>query len=193
MQLKSMYGEYYADLKEVKPGLMEFEETIIRTLISFEISQAANPDSYELKGLRRKFEIYSTSVWQALELYMKPLLRSEILKTKDELITILDMTTARATVGKLHKGAQLLFKGFNDKLPIKLKGQLSAYEQFQSLVAQPVFDFTFPTVIDWVAGNYKSELEKAVKLKYKNKPEAIKNILSLIDVAVSKRLSQLNE
>lgn len=193
MQLKSMYGEYYANLKEVKPGLMEFEESIIRTLITYESSHVANPDSYELKGLKKKFEIYSTSLWQALELYLKPLLRSEILKTKDELIPILDMTSAHATVGKLFKGVQLLFKGFHDKLPIKLKGQLSAYEQFQSCITQPVFDFTFPTIIDWVAGNYKKELEKAVKIKFKNKPEAMKNILLLIDAAVSDRLSQLSD
>jgi len=70
MQLKSKYSEYYYDLSEVKPGLMEFEEKVLRKIVTHEAGETKG--EYDLKGLKRKYEVYSMSVHQAVEEYLKP-------------------------------------------------------------------------------------------------------------------------
>ncbi|TDW97149.1 hypothetical protein [Dinghuibacter silviterrae] len=180
MTLKSKYAEYYQDLKEVKPELMAFEERILRKIISHEAGQGDN--DYDLKGLKHKYEVYSTSIGEALENYLKPKLRSTILKTNDELTTVLDFQQTHATVGRLYKAAKLLFSGFEDTLPIRLKDDLTAYGNYHQLLQKPVFDFSFATVLDWVDGGYQDE---------QGKKEATKRVASLIDQAVKEQLKQL--
>ncbi len=191
MQLKSMYGEYYEDLNEVKPGLLEFEERILRNIIAYETGQKLAGDDYDLKGLKRKYEVYATSVSSALENYLKPKLRLAILKTNHELTSVLHFNQLNATVARLYKAAQLLFKDFDSQLTSKLKEELIAYGHYQVVDPQPIFTYTFPTVMDWVDGSYKMELEKKMKITYKNKPEVIKKVMQLVDQAVTEKLKQL--
>ena len=189
MQLKSMYGEYYNDLKEVQRGLMDFEERVIRKIITHEAGQTLN--DYELKGLKRKFEVYSMSILYALERYLKPKLRTAIMKTNDELTTVLAFDTVHATVARLYKAAHLLFKDFDGYLPSKLSDELTALWNYQKLYPEPNFDYSFPTIIDWVDGSYRIELEKKLKSIYKNKPEMVKKVLVLIEQTVGENLKQL--
>lgn len=189
MQFKSMYGEYYKDLKEVQRRLIDFEERVIRNIITHEADQTLN--DYELKGLKRKFEVYSMSVMYALEKYLKPKLRTAIMKTNDELTTVLVFDTVHATVARLYKAAHLLFKNFDRYLPSKLSDELTALWNYQKLYPEPNFDYTFPTIIDWVDGSYRAELEKKLKSIYKSKPEAVRKVLVLIDQAVEENLKQL--
>jgi hypothetical protein len=193
MQLKSKYGLYYRDLTEVEPGLLKFEERILRDIIAYETGQKSAEDDYDLKGLKRKYDVYSTSVWLALENYLKPKLRSAILKTNHELIAVLQFEQPQATVARLYKAAHLLFKDFDSYLPAKLKEELAAYNHYMPLDPQPVFTYTFPTVMDWVDGSYKMELEKKIKAAYKNKPEVIKKIILLVEQAVTEKLKQLGD
>jgi len=191
MQLKSKYAGYYYDLKEVKPGLMEFEERILRKMITYESGQTK--EEYDLKGLKRKYDIYSESVHEAVETYLKPKLRLAILKTNHDLTTVLDFNSSHATVARLYEAAQRLFPDFTKNLEAKLHGELTTYEQFRKLYKEPFFTYTFPTVIDWVDGGYQEELTNNLKTVYKNQPETVKAVLSLIGHTVTKRLQQLEE
>ena len=189
MQLKSKYGLYYLNLEEVTPGLLAFEEKALRKVIQYEASQTLN--DYELKGLKHKYEIYSTAILETLENYLKPKLRLAILKTNDELTTVLDFQQSHATVARLYKAAQLLFTGWEKHLTVKLKEELTAYEHYRKLIPEPYLTYTFPTLIDWLDGSYKKELEAALKTHYKNKPEIIKGVKALIEAAVNEKLKQL--
>jgi hypothetical protein len=191
MQLKSKYAEYYYDLKEVKPGLMEFEERILRKIITYEAARTKG--EYDLKGLKRKYEVYSESVYQAIEEYLKPKLRLTILKTNDELTSVLNFLAPQATVARLYEAARRLFPDFIPHLGVRLQGELTTYEQFRQLYKEPFFTYTFPTVIDWVDGSYQEELNKKLNTVYKNQPETAKQVLGLIGHAVTEKLQQLEE
>ena len=189
MQLKSMYGEYYEKIEEVKKGLMEFEERMLCKVIRYESSQIKG--NYDLKGLKRKYEVYSGSVAEALENYLKPKLRLTVLKTKDWLVPVLNFNDSRATVSKLYQAARKLFPDLERFMNVKLHEELQAYSYYKPLYPDIFLDYTFPTIIEWVEGSYKKELEAKLKATYKTKPEIIKKVMTLIEQAVSKNLEQL--
>ena len=188
MQFKSKYGLYYKKLNKVNPGLMAFEEKVIRKIITHEAGLVKG--DYDLKRLKRKHEVYSTSVMEALENYIKPKLRLAVLKTNDQLATVLDFNQSQATVARLYKAARLLFQDFDNSLTVKLRDDLTAYENYHRLYKEPFFAYTFPTIIDWVDRSYQIELEKRLKLTYKSKPETVKNVMTLIDQAVAENLKR---
>jgi hypothetical protein len=188
MQFKSRYSDYYENLKEVKPSLLDFDERVIKSIVSHEAGKAKG--EYDLKGLKKKYELYSTSVLEALEHYLKPRLRLSVFNTGNELSKVLNFNDASATVSILYKAAVLLFKDFETNLPDKLKEELKAYEQYQKLY-RPVLSYNFPTLIDWLDGTHKEELEKKLNTTLKLKPEMIKSIKTLIDHAAKQKLKEL--
>lgn len=188
MQFKSKYSEYYDDLKDVKPSLLEFEERVIKSIVAYEAGKTKG--EYDLKGLKKKYDVYSISILEALEHYLKPKLRLVVLKTGNELSKVLNFNDAHATVALLHRAANLLFKDFDSGLAIKLKEELKAYEPYQRLY-KPVLNYDFPTLIDWVDGSHKEELEKKLSTTFKSKPEMIKGIKALIDHAAKEKLKEL--
>jgi len=191
MQLKSKYAEYYYSLSEVKPALMEFEEKVLRKIIFYEAAQTE--DDYDLKGLKRKYDVYSYSIHQAVEDYLKPRLRLAVLKTNDELANVLDFNSALATVPRLLAAARRLFPGFDRHLGTRLEGELGAYSQFLQLDKVRLFTYTFPTVIDWIDSSYQEVLDKKLNTIYNEHAIYQKQIPSLIEHAVTEKLSQLEQ
>jgi len=191
MQLKSKYAEYYYNLSEVKPGLMDFEEKVLRKIITYEAAQTG--EDYDLKGLKKKYDVYSYSIHQTIEDYLKPKLRMAVLKTNDELANVLSFNSSLATVPRLLAAARRLFPGFDRHLGNRLEDELAAYSQFLQLEKAPLFIYTFPTVIDWVDGSYKEVLDKKLNTIYKENPSYRKDILSLIENAMTEKLKQLEQ
>jgi len=189
MQLKSMYGEYYQTLEEVKKGLVEFEEKMLCKVIRYESSHTTG--DYDLKGLKRKYEVYSGSISEALENYLKPKLRLTVLKTKSWLVPVLNFNQPRATVDRLYMASRKLFGDLERFMNVKLHEELQAYTYYKRLYPDIFLDFSFPAVIEWVEGSYKKELESKLKTTYKNKPEIVKIVMTLIEQAVSENLKQL--
>lgn len=188
MQFKAKYSEYYEDLQEVKQSLLDFEERVIKRIVANEASKTKG--EYDLKGLKKKYDVYSTSILEALEYYLKPKLRLAVLKTGNELSKVLNFNDANATVDLLHKAANLLFKDFDSGLSDKLKEELKAYRHYEKLY-RPVLSYDFPTLIDWLDGSHKEELEKKLGTTLKGKPEIIKSIKALIDHSVREKLKEL--
>lgn len=188
MQFKAKYSEYYEDLKEVKQSLLDFEERVIKSIVAYEAGKAKG--AYDLKGLKKKYHVYSTSILEALELYLKPELRLAVLKTGNELSKVLNFDDANATVDLLYKAVNLLFKDFDSNLSDKLKEELKAYEHYQKPY-RPVLSYDFPTLIDWIDGRHKEELEKKLSTTLKGKPEVITRIKTLIDHSTKEKLKEL--
>jgi len=189
MQLKSKYGEYYEKMDKVNKELMQFEEKMLCKVIRHESSLISG--EYDMKGLKQKYEIYSGSVAEALENYLKPKLRLMILKTKDWLVPVLNFNDSRATTGRLYQAASKLFPDLEWFMNVKLQEELEAYSYYQRLYPEIFLSYTFPTLIEWAEGSYKKDLETKLKTTYKNKPEIIKKVTVLIEEAVAKNLKQL--
>jgi hypothetical protein len=191
MQLRSRYADYYYSLDEVKPAMMEFEEKILCKIITHEAGMTER--EYDLKGLRRKYDVYSFSIHQAVEEYLKAKLRLAILKTNDELTTVLNFSAPQATVARLHEAARRLFKDFDHHLGTKLASELTSYEQFRGLDKPPFLAYTFPTIIDWVDGSYQKELARKLNTIYNNQPDTSKQVLSLVEHAIAEKLKEMEK
>ena len=164
-------------------------EKMLCKIIRYESSLVSG--DYNMKGLKHKYEIYSCSLSEALENYLKPKLRLSVLKTKDILVPVLNFNESRATVGKLYMAARKLFGDLERYMNVKLHEELRAYTYYKSLYPEIFLDYSFPTVIEWVEGSHKKELETKLGATYKNKPEVVKMVLSLVEEAVSYELRKL--
>ncbi|WP_121354303.1 hypothetical protein [Flavisolibacter nicotianae] len=187
MQLKSRYGLYYKTLKEVPLELMRFEEKVLTKIIRSEAT--GNEEGYELKGLKRKYDLYSLSIHQTLETYLKPKLRLAVLKTGHELVQVLDFNQPRIPTKLLYEAATLLFPKFESSLPQKLRDDLQTYHLLQGLTDEPVLAYHFPTVIDWVEGSHKTQLMSLAAIKTDS--DNSKKLVKLIDDAVKEVLKSL--
>lgn len=189
MQFRSKYGLYYSSPDEVEAGLMAFEKNTIRKIIGYESSSTSTP--YELKGLRHRYEVYAQSIQQTVEDYIKPKLRVAILKTNDELVTVFDFNQPQATVGRLYKAAVRLFKDFEKGLPDSLSELLSSYGVLECIWGTSIVrGYDFPTLIDWVAGEYPPILEVGLtRLKIPLTKQ--KAVPALIQQAVTEKIKLL--
>ncbi len=186
-QFKSRYSLFYKNLKEVPTELTAFEEKLLTNIIRYEAK--GNEEGYELKGLKRKYDVYSLSVYQALEAYLKPKLRLAVLKRGSELAHVLDFTQPRIPTRLLHQAANLLFHQFDNGLPQKLRNDLETYQFFQSLNKEPVLSYDFPTIIDWLEGSYKAVVMNLPALKAAH--DNAKKVVRLIEDAVKEALKAL--
>ena len=197
MQFKSNYGMFYTDMSDVEvwdKGLMAFEEKLIEKIIRYETSQLSDQDEYDMRGLKDKYEIYSTSIHMALEQYLKPKLRMSILKTNNELQHALNLNTNyyHNTVLRLYKVAGLVFDNFFKVLDKPLHEEIEAYKKLDQVLPR-VSKYDFPTVIDWLDGSYKKELKLFLNKVFKNKPEFISSIVKLIENAVDKKTTEIKK
>ena len=197
MQFRSNYGMFYMDMTDVEvmdKGLMGFEEKLIEKIIRYETSQLSAQDEYDMRGLKDKYEIYSTSIHMALEQYLKPKLRMSILKTNNELQHAMNLNTSyyHNTVLRLYKVAGLIFDNFFKVLDKTLHEEIEAYKKFDQVLPR-VSKYDFPTVIDWLDGSYKKELSLFLNKVFKSKPELISGVINLIDKAVGKKINAIEK
>ncbi len=191
MQFRSKYGLSYKNLKEVPSGLMVFEEKVLAKIIRHEVNESSV--EYELKGLKRKYDVYSTSVYQMIEEHLKPRLRLAILKTGSEIVNVLNFYQSQATVALLYEAATILFPGFERNLLQKLKDDLEAYSLYRKLNPEPVLAFDFPTIIDWIEGSHITELVGLAGASMTRNLLSMKRVTSLLNQAANERLKTLGD
>lgn len=192
-QIKSKYGSNYLNIEEVEKwdkGLISFEEKILRKVIEYEIERVGE-EKFSLVGIGQKYEVYSTSIYWAIEKYMKRKLWSAIQRTNDELQMVLRYDTAQATFSRLYKAATLLFKDFNEKLSPELAQEVRAYQTYLQLYPESQFTYDFPTVIEWVNSDFRKTLEEAYHKTFKNDRKGLEAILNLIENATQEVLKKL--
>ena len=189
MQFRSHYGEYYQSLDGENPSLMKFEEKAIQRIITYEVGKTKG--EYDLKGLKRKYAIYSISILLAVEAYLKPKLRLSVLKTNNELSHALNFTQPRVTTKILYKAVQLLFPDVDTYVSPKLQDELNAYGSYVGLYKGPILTYNFPTIIEWLDGSYKAGLATQLDGIFKNKPGELNGVVALLDQAVKQSLKAL--
>ena len=188
-QIKSQYGEHYytrmEDVEKFTKGVIPFEENILHKVMEYENEQAGE-DNFSLVGLGKKYNYYTRSIYWAIETYIKELLWKAIQRTKDELQMVLKHHTAQATFTRLYKASNLLFRDFNKNLSQELTKEIKAYQGFLKIYPEIHFIYDFPTIIDWVNGGLRKDLNSVFK---KNKKD-MEAILSLVKVACEKYAEQ---
>lgn len=190
MKFKSKYGAFYNQLEDVElrdPGLLAFEEKLITKIIRFEDSFLHVTREYELKGIKERYDFFSVSLFSAIEKYLKPKLRIEILKMKSDFRQGLNLNrdTPHNTVLILYKMAEVLFENFQNEIDKNVKQEIETYYEFFSLIRSQG-KYNFPTIVDWMDGSFVDELHKLVKKKNGNDTKLISRIDNIINEAIQK-------
>jgi hypothetical protein len=185
-QLKSKFGDYSEDLESLNkknPGLLEFEERILRKMIEYETELKGN--KFSLVGLSERYEHYATSIYGAVQDYLKERLEKEMKATFDPMAIIPDYHNPQIGVSLLYMAALRLLPDFDKKITLELKDDLLANEHYYLLFPIIPGIYSFPTVIDWENGDHKQELAKEYTALFGFKlKQGLDRITALIDRAI---------
>lgn len=194
MQFKSLYGKYYAEMKDVNKGIMDFEKKRVEKIIRYETSLLSNQDKYEMKGLKDKYKIYATSIHKVMEHFLKPKLKIAIDNNGNDLFRALnlDILGHDNTVLRLYRIAGMISNNFLTNLDKTLFEEIKMYKKFSKLL-HATYEFRFSTVIDWLNGSYKKQLNILLSKQIKGNPEMISNINNLISKAVDDKLKEIEK
>lgn len=200
MQFKNFYNFTFESMETISPidmSLIKFQEKLIKKIISHETNSLTNADDYDMRGLGDKYDIYSRSISQAIDHYLKPKLIKEIRNTKSDLLGVLNLSQDPADVhsytnptSKLYNAANSLFEKFSENIDTKLYLELETYKKYMELFPDPD-DFNFPTVVEWLDGSYKKTLNELLMKLYKRKPELMYSLISLIENAMHENKKQI--
>ena len=116
------------------------------------------------------------------------------LKTNNELLPTLNLDTDyyHNTVLKLYKTAGMLFDNFYQVLDKKLYEELETYQKYSDIFPK-VDNYDFPTIIGWLDGSDKGELNAFLEKVFKRKQALISSIENLINCAVEKRIGDVEK
>lgn len=181
--IRSKYGMHYRDLKEVEPGLLDFEEKLMRKTIAYELKN--NPGTFELKGLHRKYEKYAVSIHLLFERYLKDQLQHIAIRTKPhEFAFALKFDDPNVTLDTLLGIAQRIYPDFS--LSETLLEEVEIYNDYRKLYnAVPIIlQYPFPTVIEWLDKSAEMEYRNKLEVVYKNDTDMINACIALIDKVV---------
>lgn len=190
-QLKSNYGLSYANEKDVEDGLTDFEERVIAKIIRNDASLQSEGEEYDMKGLKEKYETFAISLYTYLEIYLKPRLRLEILKTNDELLKALDLSkgVGKNSVLLLFRAAEKLFDNFLEKMDSGLMEDIKTYERMMPLLRCD--NYEFPTLIDWIDGSIREEFGTLFPNGDSKSAESIDRSMKLVGDAVMKMIKNM--
>lgn len=190
-QFKSHYGGYYSDLAKIDEenfsgaGLLAFEENIVRKVIEHEIKKRG--DKFDLKGINKKYDLFSTSIEVLLNSNLKQRLFRILLKQKPaEYSAIFNFNDPKIDVLLLYKAASKLYESLEKNIPEDFKKEIKSYELFSLVNLKSKFTYSFSTIIDWLEGNAKVEFEKKLKNNVKTDLLLLPTYINIIDKQIAK-------
>lgn len=189
MTVRSRYGMYYYK-GEIESGkvrqVIDFETRVFEQIIRFE----AHPETqeYELKGLPARFDIYSHTVRRVLSNYVIRFLWLSINHTKSEFINTLNLDQDNQDAMLMVKAARRLFPNLHEVALPEFETSVKALETYDHLYPLPSFFHSSPTVIDWVNGSHRMEVE--AKLEPMN-PKTREQVLTTINHIMNQHMQQL--
>jgi hypothetical protein len=193
--LKCYYGTYYRDIKEAikgvqetQPGLLEFEEKIIRKTIEYEIDNAEG--EFSLKGIYKKYNHYCRAVHMVMENHLKHQLYRIANRTRPfEFAQALDFTNQRVSIDTLYTMVKRIYRDLKKESFKSLDEQIEIYHTFLKLYNAPFFDYNFPTVVEWIDQSAREDYKSRLEEVYKRNKEKVDSSLSLIDKVVQATLA----
>ncbi len=189
--LKSHYGGYYKDLKDIDrvnyPGLLAFEQRIVNKSIAYEIDQRKG--KFTLKGIYKKYEKYCIGIDELLSYYFKDMLYNTLLHTEPtEFMGALNFSDPKVSFDTLYTIVKKIYPGLNETLPIDFDQLVSIYTDFMRLFRGSFFQYTFPTVIDWLDQSAVHDYREKLEAIHKQDKRMIAKSISLIDKVVKSSL-----
>lgn len=185
--IRCKHGNYYKDFKEIDkvhyPGLLAFEERIIRKTISME--QTLQGAEFDMKGLHRKYEQYSKGIHEVLGQFLKNGLWNVLLRLEPyEYAKALNFNDPDVDFETLLAITKRIYKNLNDLLPRDFETQLEIYQTFNKLYRGAIFDYTFPTIIEWTDKTAMDDYNTKLESVYKNDQQMIRRSIVFIDKVI---------
>lgn len=191
--MRCHYGNCYKDLDEIDkvhyPGLLTMEERIIRKTIDYEIAQRGN--EFDLKGIYKKYDLYCIGIHVLIGQYLKDQLWNIIQRLEPfEYAKALNFNDPDIEFDTLHKIVKKLYSDFTSSIPKDFEQHVEHYRIFTKLYRGSFFQYTFPTIIEWLDQSASDDYRE--KLKYLNDqtPSLINKSIEFIDSIVHSRLEQ---
>lgn len=185
--MRCHYGKHYKDLVEIDkvhyPGLLKMEERIIRKIIDYEIAQ--REDEFDLKGIHRKYNKYHVGIHVLAGSYMKGQLWNILLRLEPfEFAKALNFNDPDVEFDTLYKIVRKLYKDFASLIPKDFEQEVQMYQVFLKLYQGSFFQYSFPTVIEWLDGSAITDYREKLKEHHSQAPSLVKRSIEFVDVIV---------
>ncbi len=190
-QIRSKYGMYYESLNN--PAIRDiifFECSLAEKLVRYEINNTKK--EYSLAGLGGRYEVYATSIRIVIGDYLKDKLQFELKKTNSPFYDILNFKNKRKYFEDFYNASLLLFKDFDKKTSTEFKYEVNIYQIYRDFEPISMGGYNFPTIIDWVYGNYKQQFEQKLVRVLKNNSQIDKTI-EFVDKLIHARLQTIKK
>lgn len=185
--IKCVHGSYYKDLAEIDqahyPGLLAFEENVISKTIALELAERA--ERFDLKGINKKYQCYSTGLHKLLFDTLKTRLWNILLRLEPfEYAKALNFNDDNITFNTLLVITRKIYPDFESVVPKSFEKDVEFVALFDKIYQGSYFNYTYPTIADWLDGSFSEPFEQAVKKSYAKQYALLKPGLRLIDDAV---------
>ncbi|MCR6641057.1 MAG: hypothetical protein NVV82_19215 [Sporocytophaga sp.] len=190
--LRCHYGKYYKDMKSIEkihyPGFQKFEERIIIKTIQYQLAKQG--EKFNIKGIGIPYEKYCIGIDHLFDKYMKSILRDCLMRLEPfEYFNALDWNKDNVTFDTLFEMASKLYGDF-EKLAAKMIGyDMEAYLVFMKLYQSSFYQYTFPTVIEWLDKSAIEDYKTKLQLIYKKNEKLINENILLIQRIVDSALN----
>lgn len=188
--MKSHYGGYYKNLEEAEtqhyPGFLDFEERNVQKAIRYEISRQG--DRFDLKGIYKKYEAYCMGIHVLFAKYLKEGLWTALMRTdRFEYVKALNFEDPSVPFEVLYDISRKIFT--LDKILAKeFIEAAEVYNTFNKLYQASFFQYTFPTIIEWLDQSAQEDYRNKLQALYKRDPEMIEKSISIINKVVYSNL-----
>lgn len=191
--MRCHYGQYYKDLKEIEkthyPGLLAMEERIIRKTIGYEMAQREG--EFDLKGIYRKYDTYCLGIHALLSEHLKTQLWHILLRLEPfEFTKALNFTDPEIEFDTLYKMSRKLYKDFASLVPKDFDFEIEIYQLFIKLYRGSLFQYTFPTVIEWLDDSAKNDYREKLNEHFSDKPSMLNKSVEFVDRIVRRKLEE---
>lgn len=182
--LRCHYGKYYKDLDEVDkvhyPGLLAMEERIIQKTITYVMTERGY--GFDLKGINKKYERYCIGVHELLETYLKNQLWNILIRLEPyEYAKALNFGDPNVSFDRLYKICKKIYNKFTSLQPKNFEREIEIYSIFSTIYQGSFFNYTFPTVIEWLDNSAIESFTQHLKKNYNRNLADIKKSIGFID------------
>ncbi len=191
-QIKCNYGGFYKDLhqtRESAPNLLNFEESIFRRSVEFELNKWG--DEFKLKGLGKIYENYSLSIHALFNSYLKLSLKRFLQNAEPaKYLEVLHLEKSNIDFFTVHEVCQKVFDNLSSIITNEFKEEIKIYQMYSDLY-RPFLEkdtHEFPVVIDWLDGSHERFLEKQLMKHYAADEALLDSVKDLIQKIISTKI-----
>ncbi|MDX2197230.1 MAG: hypothetical protein NW207_12520 [Cytophagales bacterium] len=186
-QIKSHYNMYFGDLQDVyneEPGLIEFESEILTHIICYE--KVISSGTFELSGIKLKYEKYLTPINNILEEYFKKKLVKAASQCYSEYRYVLRFDSFDVRFTTLFGACEKLFPEIKQLLGTQFGKEYADYRTYLAALDKDDEPYSYLSLIHWHMNDYKTQLYHNLLIKMGTQNEAkCKDIVHTMDKIIN--------